>query len=80
MPDIVTYTSDLKIVAGFVDGDTRTISMPGPRADITKADIQGLDSLMAGVLIGDKYGSDFAAVSSAYYHKATKTVIDLTEK
>lgn len=76
--DVTTTVNDLKLVAGFVDGDTRTISYPNPRVGLTAADIDALDTLASGVLIGDKYGAQFSTFKQAYYHRATKTQIDLS--
>lgn len=78
MPDVTTTTDNVRLVAGFVDGDERTIRMPNPRTGITKADIQALDSLATGVLIGDKYSSDFSGFKAASYIKITKKVFDLS--
>lgn len=78
--DVTTTVNDLKLVAGFVDGDTRTISYPNPRGGLSAADIDALDTLANGVLIGDKYGAQFSTFKQAYYHSSTKTELDLSEE
>lgn len=77
MADKVSTNYQLKIVAGFADGDERTISYENPRSDITAADIKALDSLAAGVLIGDKYGAAFTTFKDAGLQTSTVVQLDL---
>lgn len=78
MADKVKTTKQLKIVAGFSDGDERTISYENPRSDITAADIKALDSLAAGVIIGDKYGAPFSTFKDAGIAETTRVELDLS--
>lgn len=64
MPAITT-NSRLAILAGFVDEDDRTITVPNPRDNLTEADITALNDKAANVLIGDKYGAQFSAIKKA---------------
>ena len=77
MADKVTTTKQLKLVAGFTDGDERTISIDNPAATVTAAAINALDSLAAGVLIGDKYQAPFSTFKDAGIAETTKVELDL---
>ena len=78
MADTTKTTKTLKIVAGFSDGDERTISIDNPRANITAADIKALDSLAGGVIIGDKYQAPFTTFKDAGISETTKVELDLS--
>ncbi|MBR0061777.1 MAG: hypothetical protein IJP68_09910 [Selenomonadaceae bacterium] len=77
MADKVSTSYQLKLVAGFSDGDERTISYENPRANLTAADIKALDSLAADVLIGDKYGAAFSTFKDAGIYEITKVELDI---
>lgn len=77
MADKVSTNYQLKIVAGFADGDERTISYENPRSNLTAADIKALDSLAAGVLIGDKYGAAFSTFKDAGVYTISKVELDI---
>lgn len=78
MADKSTTTRELKLVAGFVDGDERTITYPNPKSTITAAQIEALNSLAADVLIGDKYGAPFNMFLDAEIVDKMTTKLDLT--
>lgn len=78
MADTTKTTTQLKIVAGFSDGDERTLSIENPIGNITPAQIKALDSLASGVLIGDKYGAPFTAFKDAGIYETTKVELDLS--
>ena len=78
MADTTKTTYQLKLVAGFNDGDERTISIDNPKDNITPAQIKALDSLAAGVLIGDKYGAPFTTFKDAGLYETTKVELDLS--
>lgn len=78
MANVTTSTRQLKIVAGFSDGDERTISVDNPKANITAAQIKALNEKAALVLIGDKYGAPFTAFKDAGIYNITKVELDLT--
>lgn len=69
MADIVSTKKTLQLVAEFIDGDTRTITLENPKASLTAADIDATTSLMLQGLIGDKTGAHF-------YRWKTAAVID----
>ena len=77
MSDKITTSKTLKIVAGFSDGDERTISIENPRANVAAADIKALDSLAGGVISGDKYGAPFITFKDAGIYETTKVVLDI---
>jgi len=62
MTDIITTENTLKFDCGFVDGDTRVITMKNPRNDITTEEITELNAYIRAnnLLIGDKTGAIFA--------------------
>jgi len=76
--DTVKKSYQLKLVAGFSDGDERTISLENPRDNITAADIKALDSLASGVIIGDKYQAPFTTFKDAGISETTKVELDLS--
>lgn len=71
MATTITNYSKLRLLAGFVDEDDRTITLENPRDNITESDIQSLPA--DGVLIGDKYGAEFSRFKSAAYVRGTTT-------
>ena len=77
MSDKITTSKTLKIVAGFSDGDERTISIDNPSATVTAAAISALDSLASGVLIGDKYGAAFTKFKDAGIYQTTTMYLDI---
>jgi len=79
MADKTSTSYQLKIVAGFSDGDERTISYENPRESVSAADIKALNSLAAGVLIGDKYGAPFSIFKDAGIYEIMKVDLDLQD-
>lgn len=77
MADSVSYGSELKIEALFVDGDTRTFSMKNPKAGIGNSEIAALNTLMQNqnILVGDKYGGRFGRLTKA--STVDKTTVNL---
>ena len=78
MADKTTTSYELKLVAGFVDGDERTISYPNPKSTITAAQIEALNASASSVLIGDKYGAPFNMFLDAELVSKTTTKLDLS--
>lgn len=78
MADTVESSLELKIVAGFTDGDERTLTFSDPKATITAADINALNASASSVLIGDKYGAPFLMMKDAEIVDKTITKLDLT--
>lgn len=77
MPDIVTTSNTLSVVAEFADGDDRTISMPSPRNDLTWADIEALNASASAVLIGDRAKANFYRFKEAFTRATTTTHLDI---
>ena len=75
MADTTKISKQLKLVAGFNDGDDRTISLDNPRDNITAAEIQALPAENA--IIGDKAGATFKEWKSAAIVETTVTTLDL---
>lgn len=77
MADTVSQSSELKMEALFVDGDTRTLSVKNPKANITQANITALNTLMQtnNLLVGDKYGGRFGRLT--YAAKVDKSTVTL---
>lgn len=78
--DTVTSSADLKFNWQFADGDTRLVTLPNPKSDLTATEVQAvIDSAVAdGILIGDKAGAALAGVVQVYTENTTKTKLDLT--
>lgn len=79
MADKVTVTSELKLVAKFKDGDTRTITVDNPKSDLTAAQINAVSAIAASSnpIIGDKGGAAFHEFDTAEITRKTKTDFDL---
>ena len=77
MADIVTSSSILSIVAEFTDGDDRTISMPNPKAGLSWADVEVLNSSASNVLIGDRAQANFYRIKDAKVKETTTIHYDL---
>ena len=77
MADTVKTSNQLKLVAGFADGDERTISIDNPSATVSAAAIKALDSLASGVIIGDKYGAAFTRFKDAGIQETTMVQLDI---
>ena len=80
MADKVKSVRELKLVAGFSDGDNRTLSFPDPADNLTKTAITAETFVNAAkkVLLGDKTGADMTGWKSAKVYESTTTYLDLT--
>ena len=85
--DTTKYSNQLKLVAGFADGDDRTIILDDPKDGITKGDIvaenpywngRDLTVLATKILKGDKTGADFTEWKSAKVVEQTTVYLDLS--
>lgn len=76
MADKITTTNQLKLLAGFVDEDDRTISIDNPKEGLTWDDISNLADKSANVLIGDKYQAKFSRFKQAQYVETTITELE----
>ena len=78
MADTISTSNELKLVAGFTDGDERTLRFSDPASTITAEAIQALNASASSVLIGDKYGAPFNMFLDAAIVTKTSTKLDLT--
>ena len=74
MADKTTVTTTLNMVAGFADGDDRTIIVDNPNTAINLGEYAKTNQ----VILGDKAGSAFTDFKSAKLVTKTKTVLDLS--
>jgi len=77
MADTTKTTKQLKLVAGFEDGDERTITIENPKDNITAEQIKALNAKAAMVLVGDKYGAPFSIFKDAGIYLTTQVDLDL---
>ena len=80
MADKITQTKTLQMVAGFVDGDDRTINLDNPNTAINlAAGVVNLGNYCKTnqVIIGDKAGAAFKEFKSAKVIDKKVTKFDL---
>lgn len=77
MADVTTTSRQIKMVAAFTDGDTRTIALETAKPEFTKADIDAFGVASSPILVGDKTGAKFARFQSAQLVEQTVTHLDL---
>lgn len=79
MADQITESTNLIIEYAFVDGDTRQQNIKNPRSNITREDIQELNTFMRAnnAVLGDRYQSTFAQINSAVKRRITKNKLDI---
>lgn len=80
MANKVTNTRELKGVLKFADDDTRTVTVPNPKANISASDAASVRSAFesfGAISIGDKTGAAFESVTTAYVDESTITTLDL---
>lgn len=73
----VTNYNELKMVATFTDGDTRTITVKDPNPTNIGQKIGALETYAANVLIGDKYGAAFNSFQDARIVAGTKVDLEI---
>lgn len=81
MADKIISSSTLNMVAGFADGDDRTISLENPNTAIDlAAQVANLGTYLKAnqIVAGDKAGADFTKFKSAKIVNKTITKFDLT--
>lgn len=61
----IKTTTKLVLEPEFVDGDTRTITLDDPKANLTEENIRALNSSMLKCVIGDKTGAQFLRFKTA---------------
>lgn len=78
MNDKTKTTKQLKLVAGFADGDDRTISIDNPSDSITAAQINALTPYAIAAIQGDKSGSEMTGWRDAKIVESTTVYLDIT--
>lgn len=76
----ITTENTLKIECGFVDGDTRTITLKNPRSDIETEEITDLNAYIRehNLLIGDQTGAIFASIQKVTKGTTITRKLDLS--
>lgn len=79
MADTTSTSKELKIEALFVDGDTRTMSVKNPKANLAQSDIASLNAFMQtnNILVGDKYSGRFGRINTASIVQKSTVNLDL---
>ena len=77
MADQVKHSKQIKLVAGFVDGDDRAITLDNPKDNVTAEEINALEADAVTAIIGDKAGADFKEWKSASVVETKVTTLDL---
>lgn len=79
MADTIKSSSELKLESYYSDGDTRTLTVDNPKANITAADINAVATVAKNTqaILGDKGGADFVRFNSAKKTTATRIELDL---
>lgn len=79
MADKITTSRYLQLNAGFIDGDTRLIKLPNPRAEISEAQIYAVSNVLKTnkIIVGDRDGADFSEILTADTYNVKKTEFDL---
>lgn len=82
MADKTTNSYELKFVLQYDDDDTRTESIPNPKADITdpstKETTRTKLNAFGAITIGDKASGNFVRTKTAYVVEKAITELDLT--
>lgn len=80
MADTIKSSNELKMVFGFYDNDTRTVTLDNPKPNLTAAAVKGVAAFAKAnnPIIGDKGGASVVGVNSAEVVEKTTTYLDLT--
>lgn len=86
MADTITQKRYLDINLGFADEDTRKIKLENPKAEVTTAMIQAVDTAFINssdttlnLVVGDRAGAEFTGILTVDSIRATETEFDLTD-
>lgn len=77
MANIIIEKETLNLSAEFTDGDTRTITLPNPKTNLTESQIDAIAPIMVKTLIGDKNSAKFLRWKTAKIVNDRTTIIDL---
>lgn len=73
MASVVTTSTEIVAVARFTDDDTRTITIPNPKEEITQEEITTFETAASKVLIGDRTGAAFSDLMHIKKREIVKT-------
>lgn len=81
MADTIEINEVAQFEVSFVDGDTRTFSIPNPKDNIGYNEIAPINDYIRAnnLLVGDKTGATFAQINSVYRYETKKLTLDLSE-
>ena len=79
MADTIKSANELKLEGYFADGDTRTITLSNPKANLTAADIKTVETTTKTTqpIIGDKGGAEFVRFKRARVIEQQKVYLEL---
>ena len=83
MADKIKTLRQLKLVASFVDGDTRTLIVKDPKLTLTEEDFAAdttLTKAASKALVGDRHGAAFNRWKSAKLVEQTLKIFDLRKE
>lgn len=80
MADSYSIAQTVKFDFKFVDGDTRTLTMKNPKAEITTSEITDLQNFMQtnNIIIGDKAQGTFGRIDAVTKITENKLHLDLS--
>lgn len=80
MADTITTGKDVKINFGFVDGDTRLLTLPNIKKNLTAANVATTSQTLVTnqFLVGDKEGAMLSGILTVDQYAYTTTDFDLT--
>lgn len=82
MANTSTQTRELKGVLKFSDDDSRIVTVPMPKANLSASDAASVRSAFesfGAISVGDKTGAAFQSVTTAYIDEANVTTLDLNQ-
>lgn len=79
MADTISSDRSLAIDAFFYDDDTRKLTVPDAKEDLTEAQVLATMPHAAKVLVGDKAGADFLGYKNIVVTDRTIIKYDLSE-
>ena len=80
MADVIKTRGTLQLVAGFADGDDRTITLENPKITVTPSAINAAAAFAKAnnLILGDKEAADFTRFKSAKKVATTTLYLDLS--
>ena len=65
--ETTSATRNMNVGLAFFDGDTRTLTIPNPKTNLTKTEIEAVDTIIKtdNLILGDKANAGFSKINSA---------------